>query len=394
MSRLEELIAELCPDGVEYVKLSSICEIKRGERVTKSQLMADGKYPVFSGGVSPMGYYDSYNREKETITIAQYGTAGYVNWINEDFWANDVCYSLYPNEKINKRFLYFVLVNMQEFIYSLRIDAVPAHMPAERLESIKIPLPPIPIQQEIVRILDNLTDLTTELKEKLTSELIARRKQFEYYRDQIIHIHATNKGKTIALKDICAFVTVGIANSATHAYSDSGIVMFRNQNIKENYLDDSDIIYINEEFEEKYKTKRLKKDDILVTRTGYPGQACLVPEKYEGSQTFTTLIARLRNTDEVSPKYICYFINSNFGKAYVNSVKTGAAQQNFGSKALENMPIIIPPFEVQKKISEYLDHLNTVYSDMLSSLTAEIDARQKQYEYYRDKLLTFKEVKS
>ena len=79
------------------------------------------------------------------------------------------------------------------------------------------------------------------------------------------------------MQDICDFVTVGIANSATHAYSDNGVLMFRNQNIKENYLDDKDLVYITPEFEEKYKNKRLKENDILVTRTGYPGVACVVP---------------------------------------------------------------------------------------------------------------------
>jgi type I restriction enzyme S subunit len=182
MSRLDELIDELCPNGVEYVKLASICDIKRGERVTKSQLIEDGIYPVFSGGVSPMGYFNKFNREENTITVAQYGTAGYVNWIDEKFWANDVCYSLFPKEIINKRYLYFVLVNLQDFIYTLRIDAVPAHLPVDRLGNIKIPLPPLPVQQEIVRILDNFTELTAELQ----AELQARKKQYEYYRDTML----------------------------------------------------------------------------------------------------------------------------------------------------------------------------------------------------------------
>ena len=109
------------------------------------------------------------------------------------------------------------------------------------------------------------------------------------------------------LSGLCENITVGIANSATHAYTDDGIVMFRNQNIKENYLDDSDVIFIDEEFEKKYVNKRLKANDLLVARTGYPGTACVVPEKYEGSQTFTTLIARLK--EGTNPFYACQYIN-------------------------------------------------------------------------------------
>jgi hypothetical protein len=191
------------------------------------------------------------------------------------------------------------------------------------------------------------------------------------------------------LDDICEMVTVGIANSATQAYSDSGVIMFRNQNIKENYLDDTDLIYINEEFESKYKSKRLKKDDILITRTGYPGIACLVPEKYSGAQTFTTLIARLKNCKLTIPGYVCYYINSGLGKSYVNSMKKGAAQQNFGSKSLEKMPITLPDVDIQLKIVAILDKLNSVYSTMLDDFSAESCLRKKQFEFYKDKLLTF-----
>ena len=80
------------------------------------------------------------------------------------------------------------------------------------------------------------------------------------------------------IDDISMFVTVGIANSATHAYSNSGVIMFRNQNITPNFLNDNDLIFINDYFSEKYKNKKLKENDILVTRTGYPGQACVVPK--------------------------------------------------------------------------------------------------------------------
>ena len=103
MSKLDELIQTLCPNGVEYVYLGNCSRIKRGNRVTKSELIEGGKYPVFSGGVTPMGYLNSYNRNENTITVVQYGTAGFVNFITEKFWANDVCYSVFPNENLNNK---------------------------------------------------------------------------------------------------------------------------------------------------------------------------------------------------------------------------------------------------------------------------------------------------
>lgn len=126
MSKLEELIQQYCPEGVEYYHLNDVATIKRGERVTKAQLVPDGQYPVISGGVKPLGYLNRYNREANTITIAQYGTAGYVDWQQNQFWANDVCYSVFSSKIINNRFLYFVLRHNQQLLYSLKTNAIPA----------------------------------------------------------------------------------------------------------------------------------------------------------------------------------------------------------------------------------------------------------------------------
>lgn len=155
------------------------------------------------------------------------------------------------------------------------------------------------------------------------------------------------------LNDLSEMITVGIANSATHAYRTDGIVMLRNQNIKENNLDDADLIYIDKDFEKKYKNKRLKKNDILVARTGYPGIACLVPEKYENAQTFTTLIVRLLSGDIV-PTYVCQYINSPNGKAYVASTQIGGGQKNSGAGIISKMPILLPCLEEQRLIADFL----------------------------------------
>lgn len=162
------------------------------------------------------------------------------------------------------------------------------------------------------------------------------------------------------LAALCEYITVGIANSATHAYRENGVVMFRNQNIKENYLDDSDIIHIDEEFEKKYINKRLKANDLLIARTGYPGTACVVPEKYEGSQTFTTLIARLK--DGINPFYACQYINSDYGKKYILATQIGGGQKNSGAGILEELPMMLPPtIEEQNIIAEFFTNLdNTI----------------------------------
>jgi type I restriction enzyme S subunit len=176
--KIDKLIQELCPGGVKSMGLSEVASIKRGRRVTKSELNPDGDYPVYSGGVTPMGYFGKCNQSSETITVVKYGTAGFVNFITEDFWANDVCYCVKPNTHLNNRYLFYVLKDKQAFIQSQVTDAIPAHLPTEVINNIQIPVPPIEVQKEIVDILDKFTQLEAELE--------ARRKQYEFYRNQLL----------------------------------------------------------------------------------------------------------------------------------------------------------------------------------------------------------------
>ena len=203
MSKLEELINELCPNGVDYIPLKDVSDVKRGERITKKDLKDDGLYPVMSGGTSYFGRYDKYNRNEDTITVAQYGSAGYVSFIKEKFWANDVCYSIIPKNIIDNKFLYYCLSNQQNYIFGLTTKAVPDCLPKDRLESIQIPIPSPQVQEEIVRILDNFTELTAELTAKLTAELTARKQQYEYYSESLLNFKEEYDCKKIKLKEIC-----------------------------------------------------------------------------------------------------------------------------------------------------------------------------------------------
>lgn len=178
MSKIDDLIKELCPDGAEFLDLVDCASIKRGKRVTKSDLDQSAPFPVYSGGIKPMGYYHTYNQSKNTITVVKYGTAGFVNFIKEDFWANDVCYCVIPKESLINKYLYYVLKNQEDYIKSQATDAIPAHLPTDVICSIKIPVPPLEIQKEIVRVLDSFTELEAELE--------ARKKQYEYYRNTLL----------------------------------------------------------------------------------------------------------------------------------------------------------------------------------------------------------------
>ncbi|GAA8116114.1 restriction endonuclease subunit S [Helicobacter pylori] len=185
--RLQTLLQTLAPKGVEFRKLGEVCEIIRGKRVTKKEILDKGKYPVVSGGIGFMGYLNEYNREENTITIAQYGTAGFVNWQNQKFWANDVCFSVIPKETLINRYLYYVLTNMQNYLYSIsNRSAIPYSISSNNIMQITIPIPPLEIQQEIVKILDQFSVLTTDLLAGIPAEIEARKKQYEYYREKLL----------------------------------------------------------------------------------------------------------------------------------------------------------------------------------------------------------------
>jgi len=129
-----------------------------------------------------MGYYSQYNRDSDSITIAQYGTAGFVDWQTKRFWANDVCYCLQLGGNVDGRFLFFSLKQIQDQIFRLRTNAVPACLPRERLAGVEVFLPSVPIQQQIVRRLDEMTELIAAIEK----EIALRKEQYEYYRDKLL----------------------------------------------------------------------------------------------------------------------------------------------------------------------------------------------------------------
>ncbi|WP_038103667.1 restriction endonuclease subunit S, partial [Ureaplasma diversum] len=180
---------ELCGENaeLEFKQLRDICKIIRGTRVTKKDLLSDGLYPVVSGGTGYMGYLNKYNREENTITIAQYGMAGYVNWQNEKFWANDVCFCVNPIDNVDKKYLYYFLVNNQDYLYSIsNRSAIPYSISRDRIYDIQIPIPPLAVQKHIVSILDQFNTITNDITQGLPKEIELRQKQYEYYRDLLL----------------------------------------------------------------------------------------------------------------------------------------------------------------------------------------------------------------
>ncbi|WP_390113757.1 restriction endonuclease subunit S [Helicobacter pylori] len=165
----------------QRVRLGDIAEIKRGVRITKNELDVFGKYPVVSGGVGFLGYTNNFNRYENTITIAQYGTAGYVNFQKNKFWANDVCFCVYPNKNVIKNiFLYYFLKVNQNCLYEIsNRNATPYSISKDKILDFEIPLPPLNEQIAIANILSDLDHEIISLKNK--------KRQFENIKKALNH---------------------------------------------------------------------------------------------------------------------------------------------------------------------------------------------------------------
>ncbi|MDO7812718.1 restriction endonuclease subunit S [Helicobacter pylori] len=165
----------------QRVRLGDIGKIKRGVRITKNELDVFGKYPVVSGGVGFLGYTNNFNRYENTITIAQYGTAGYVNFQKNKFWANDVCFCIYPNKDIIKNiFLYYFLKVNQNYLYEIsNRNATPYSISKDKILDFEIPLPPLNEQIAIANILSGLDHEIISLKNK--------KRQFENIKKALNH---------------------------------------------------------------------------------------------------------------------------------------------------------------------------------------------------------------
>ncbi|MFT4967111.1 MAG: type I restriction enzyme S subunit [Candidatus Deianiraeaceae bacterium] len=175
-------------DGVEWKKLGEVCEVQRGRRLTKKELSDEYQFPVFHGGLEPLGRYLKSNRKSDTIMIINVGaSAGTIGYSAVDFWSSDGCYCLEHSSIINNKFLYYLLIGKQNFLMSkVRKAGIPT-LDAFIIEKLQIPIPTLPVQKEIVAILDKFDTLTNSITKGLPKEIELRTKQYEYYRNELLN---------------------------------------------------------------------------------------------------------------------------------------------------------------------------------------------------------------
>ena len=369
MSKLDDLIRELCPDGVEYKKLVDAVSIERGKRVVRSQLSISGKYPVYQNSLTPLGYHTDYNYNANTTFIIVAGAAGEIGFSDKAFWAADDCFAVVCPENVLNRYIYHLLLNNQnQLVSKVRKASIP-RLSRSAIENLVIPLPPIEVQREIVRMLDNYTKSVVELQKQLTAELTARKAQYSHYRDKLLSYTSTAQmeklGDTCEMKAGKAIASGLISDECTEetpikCYGGNGVRGYvKNANENGSY-------------------------PII----GRQGALCGNVKYAEGQFYATEHAVVVKPKEKYNPRFL-YHLLTNMN---LNQYKSAGAQPGLAVKNIAELVAPVPSLDVQNRIVNVLDNFEKICSDLNIGLPAEIEARQKQYEYYRDKLLTFAET--
>lgn len=372
MSKLESIINEICPQGVNYIPLGEATEMQRGTSITKKNIV-EGTVPVIAGGQKPAYYCDKQNRDAGIITVAGSGAyAGYVSYWDCPVFVSDA-FSVKAKEGSSTKYIYYAMQNLQSEIYATKKGGGVPHVHISSIEKIKIPLPPLPIQQEIVRILDTFTNLTAEL----TAELTARRKQYEYYRDELLKTE-----EQVSLYEVAQYSKDRILASELTDENYVGV---------DNLLPNKQGKIKSEHTPIEGKFVRFVKEDILIGNIR-PYLKKIWFSDCVGGTNGDVLTIRVIDKERVLPRFLYFVLSTeSFFNYDMNNAK-GAKMPRGDKKAVMNYQFYLPSLEIQEKVVSILETFDNLCNGFEYGLPAEIYARQQQYEYYRDKLLNFKEL--
>ena len=396
MSRLEELIQELCPDGVEYKKIGELAEYEQPSNyIVKSTDYNDNfDTPVLTAGQTFILGYTSetsgvYAATKENPVIIFDDFTGAFKWVDFPFKVKSSAMKMIKAKRSLTSLRY--VFHLMGFLNYTSSDH--KRLWISVYSELLVPVPPLPVQREIVRILDSFTEVTAQLQEQLTQELTARRKQYEYYLDKLLTFDATSG---VAWRTVGEIATVtklaGFEFTKYVTYSEEGnIIALRGLNVKNGKLNLEDVKYIDNSDLTKLTRSKLHIGDMLFTYVGTIGQVALIDENDRYYLAPNVALIRV-DSSVVLPRFLQYYFQSTyFWNTQINRLLQSSSMKNIPMEKIRRFGICIPPLEVQQYVVAILDRFDALCNDLASGLPAEIEARQKQYEYYRDKLLSFKE---
>jgi len=375
MSRLEELIEEYCPDGVEYKKIKNSFQRLKGTSITAAKMKEieskDGEIKIFAGGKTVINAKEkdipNANIIKVPAVLVQSRGVIDVIYYDKPFTFKNEMWAYTSLDIISIKFLYYVLKNNIEYFRDAASSMGSLPQISLRVtEEYKIPVPPLEVQREIVKILDNFTELIAEL----IAELTARKKQYAYYRNILLNYDANVMW--LPLSEVCDLFSGG--DIPKNKYSKEKTEYYQIP-VYSNGIDENALYGYTD-------TYRINKPCVTVSARGTIGHCSLHEEPFYPVVRLICAIPK----EYLNVRFLYYYLQTIEFK----SPKTGIPQLTI--PMIKDYRIPIPPIEVQNKIVSILDRFNKLCNDISEGLPAEIKARQKQYEYYRDKLLVFKEL--
>ena len=264
------------------------------------------------------------------------------------------------------------------------------------LQKFLIPVPPIKVQDEVVRILDNLTELTKTLTNELTTELTARKKQYEYYMNELLTFDNQSNVKWLTVGDLFEFKT-GL-NKGKEFFGKGVPIVNYSDVYKNKFIYSATLkgrVDITKQEIERYSVKA---GDVFFTRTSeFPNEIGFTSVLLEDVENcvFSAFVLRARPiTKMLLPKYCSYIFSSYSIRKYIVRYCTYTTRALTNGTILSKILLPVPSIEEQERIIAILDRFNNLYNETNKNLQAEIEFRKKQYEYYRNKLLTFKPFQS
>ncbi len=394
MHKIERLLQTLAPKGVEFRKLGEVCDFQKGKSITK-KAVTFGKVPVISGGRQPAYYHNEANRSGETIAISSSGVyAGYVSYWDIPVFLAD-SFSVSPKQKtLMPKYLFHYLTTQQDAIHATKSTGGIPHVYSKDLQNFLIPIPPLEIQQEIVKILDAFTELNTELN----TELKARKKQYEYYQNMLLDFKDANQNHKDA--KMSAKTYPKRLKTLLQTLAPKG-VEFRKLGEVLEYDQPNQYCVTSKEFDKSYPTPVLTAGKTFIL--GYTNEKDNIYQASKSSPViifddFTTATQWVDFPFKVKSSAMKILlpknptINIRFIFFYMQTIPyniSGEHTRQWISR-YSQITIPIPPLEIQQEIVKILDQFSALTTDLLAGIPAEIEARKKQYEYYREKLLTFK----
>ena len=410
MSRLENLIQQLCPDGVEYKTVGEIAvDIFRGSGITREQV-TDAGIPCVRYGEIYTTYgvwFDTCVSHTDESIIAskkyfEYGDILFaITGENVEDIAKCTAYIgqgrclaggdiVVLRHNQDPKYLSYALstTEAQKQKSKGKVKSKVVHSSVPAIKELVVPIPPLEVQQQIVRILNQFTELTAELTTELTAELTARKKQYEYYRDALLgeEIGASTEWKTIG--QISSFRRGSFPQPYGNKewYDGEGAMPFVQ------VADISESMQLVEDTKRKIsvvaqpKSVFAPKGSIVISLQGSIGRIAVT--QYDAYIDRTVAIFKDISSVVLS-RYFVYQLQRVF--SIKEKTARGSTIKTITKEEFTGFQIPIPPIEEQRRIVSILDRFDALCNDLTSGLPAEIEARRKQYEYYRDKLLTFKE---